>query len=47
VKELGSALVAHRAIPDQFAATMGNTAYLLRHRELNALQGAIALVQAR
>jgi biotin carboxylase len=47
VKELDGALVAHRAIPDPFAATMGNTAYLLRHRELSALQGAIALVQAR
>jgi hypothetical protein len=47
VSELGSTLVAHRPIPDQFAATMGNTMYLLRHRELPALRDAIALVQAR
>ncbi len=45
VDELGSTLMRRLHVPDAFAATMGNTAYLLRHRELDALLVAIALVQ--
>ena len=44
-RELGDALFAVQAVPDAFSATMGNVAYLLRHRELDALQRAIRLVQ--
>jgi hypothetical protein len=45
VAELGSTLTRRVRVPDAFAATMGNTAYLLRHRDLDALLAAIALVQ--
>jgi hypothetical protein len=47
VRELGETLVVERPIPAAFAATMGDMMYMLRHRELTALQRAIALVQAR
>ena len=45
VQELGETLVAVNPIPDAFAATMGNTAYLLRHRRLESLLQAIGKVQ--
>jgi carbamoylphosphate synthase large subunit len=43
--ELGATLQACRPVPKAFADTMGDTAYLLRHPDLKALLGAIALVQ--
>jgi len=43
--QLGDTLVAVHPIPDAFAVTMGNTAYLLRHRRLEPLLGAIRKVQ--
>jgi len=43
--QLGDTLVAVNPIPDAFAVTMGNTAYLLRHRRLEPLLGAIRRVQ--
>lgn len=46
-RELGSTLVAEHSIPPQFADTMGDTMFLLRHSELPALERAIALVQSR
>ena len=46
-RELGDVLFAVQPVPEAFAATMGNTAYLLRHTDLHALKDAIALVQAR
>ena len=46
-RRLGSTLFHARAVPPAFAATMGDTAYLLRHEELDELKRAIALVQAR
>ena len=45
VGQLGDTLVAVTAIPDAFAVTMGNTAYLLRHRRLEPLLDAIRRVQ--
>lgn len=45
VDRLGDTLVLVQPIPDAFASTMGNTMYLLRHRELAALLDAISLVQ--
>lgn len=42
---LGDALVAVRPVPAAFAATMGDTAYLLRHRRLAPLLDAIRTVQ--
>jgi hypothetical protein len=45
-QKLGSTLFRTRGVPAAFAATMGDTAYLLRHRELDALKDAIKLVQA-
>jgi hypothetical protein len=45
VRELGEILVVERPIPPAFAATMGNTMYMLRHRDLAKLRQAIALVQ--
>ncbi|HYJ08043.1 MAG TPA: hypothetical protein VEX18_03520 [Polyangiaceae bacterium] len=45
VHELGEILVVERAIPPAFAATMGDTMYMLRHRDLAELRQAIALVQ--
>ena len=42
---LGDTLVVVRPVPDAFASTMGNTAYLLRHRRLDALLDAISMVQ--
>jgi len=42
---LGPTLFAEHAVPPAFAATMGDTAYLLRHAELPALEHAIRLVQ--
>jgi biotin carboxylase len=44
--ELGDTLLSERAIPPAFADTMGDVAYLLRHRELEPLKQAIARVQA-
>jgi hypothetical protein len=44
--EVGDSLIAERHVPPAFAATMGDTAYLLRHSELEPLQRAISLVQA-
>ena len=46
-RELGDTLFSVQPVPDAFAATMGNVAYLLRHPELAALQHGISLVQAR
>lgn len=46
IAELGTTLMARVRVPDAFAATMGNTAYLLRHRDLASLLVAIARVQA-
>jgi len=43
---LGDALFSERAVPPAFTATMGDVAYLLRHRELESLKRAIACVQA-
>ena len=43
--QLGDTLVAVNPIPDAFAVTMGNTAYLLRHRRLEPLLDAIRRVQ--
>jgi hypothetical protein len=43
--ELGDTLVAVAAVPDAFAVTMGNTAYLLRHPRLEPLLDAIRRVQ--
>ena len=43
--QLGDTLVAVNPIPDAFAVTMGNTAYLLRHRRLQPLLEAIQRVQ--
>lgn len=42
---LGDTLVCTLPVPGAFAATMGNTAYLLRHARLDALLGAIGQVQ--
>jgi hypothetical protein len=43
--QLGETLVLVNPIPDAFAATMGNTMYLLRHRRLEPLLDAIRRVQ--
>lgn len=43
--ELGATLVRTHAIPPAFAATMGNTAYLLRHERLEPLLEAVRMVQ--
>lgn len=45
VHGLGRTLRSVRPIPAAFAHTMGDTMYLLRHPELDALRRAIALVQ--
>ena len=45
-RALGDTLFAVEAVPDAFASTMGNVAYLLKHSELSALHEAVALVQA-
>ncbi|HZF79626.1 MAG TPA: ATP-grasp domain-containing protein [Rubrivivax sp.] len=45
VEELGETIVAVTPIPDAFAVTMGNTAYLLRHPRLEPLLDAVAKVQ--
>jgi carbamoylphosphate synthase large subunit len=45
-RTLGDTLVASPSVPPAFADTMGDTAYLLRHQDLHALQAAISLVQA-
>lgn len=44
-RQLGSTLLVSRPAPAAFAATMGDFVYLLRHRHLDELQRAIALVQ--
>lgn len=44
--ELGNVLFSVQAVPDAFAATMGNIAYLLRSPDLATLKRAVALVQA-
>jgi hypothetical protein len=46
VRELGHILFSVQAVPEAFAATMGNVAYLLRSPDLAALRRAISLVQA-
>jgi len=43
--QLGDTLVAVNPIPDAFAVTMGNTAYLLCHRRLEPLLDAIRRIQ--
>ncbi len=43
--QLGDTLVAITPVPDAFAVTMGNTAYLLRHHRLEPLLDAIRRVQ--
>ena len=45
VSELGDTLVLAGPIPAAFAATMGNTMYMLRHRHLEPLLDAIKKVQ--
>jgi len=45
LRELGDTVVTVTPIPDAFAVTMGNTAYLLRHRELEPLLDAVHRVQ--
>ncbi|MDB5885611.1 MAG: Carboxylate--amine ligase [Polaromonas sp.] len=45
LEQLGNTLVAIHPIPDAFAVTMGNTAYLLRHCRLDLLLDAIRRVQ--
>jgi hypothetical protein len=42
---LGETLVLVHPIPAAFASTMGDTAYLLRHRRLDALLDAISMIQ--
>ncbi len=42
---LGDTLVLVNPIPDAFASTMGNTMYMLRHRQLEPLLEAIRCVQ--
>jgi len=44
-RALGKTLFSIRSVPDAFAATMGNVAYLLRHSDLSELRAAVALVQ--
>ena len=46
-RELGPTLIAEHPIPPQFADTMGDTMFMLRHEHLAALERAIALVQSR
>ncbi len=43
--QLGDTLVLVEAVPDAFASTMGNTMYMLRHRQLGPLLDAIDKVQ--
>jgi hypothetical protein len=45
IDRLGDTLVLVQPIPDAFASTMGNTMYLLRHRQLQPLLDAIEMVQ--
>ena len=44
-ERLGDTLVLVESVPDAFASTMGNTMYMLRHRQLAQLIDAIKLVQ--
>jgi hypothetical protein len=44
VRELGATLAAVRPMPEAYAETMGDDAYLLRHPDLDALRAAIATV---
>lgn len=44
-RQLGATLVVERPLPTAFAATMGDTMYLLRDQRLEELEWAIALVQ--
>ncbi len=46
-QRLGPTLFQEHAIPPAFAETMGDTAYLLRHEQLDELKQAIVLVQAQ
>jgi ATP-grasp domain len=46
VRELGHTLFSVRTVPEAFAATMGNVAYLLRSADLDELRRAISLVHA-
>ncbi|MDB5960602.1 MAG: Carbamoylphosphate synthase large subunit [Massilia sp.] len=43
--QLGDTLILVEPIPDAFATTMGNTMYMLRHRQMAALLDAINMVQ--
>jgi hypothetical protein len=43
--QLGDTLVVVAPVPDAFAVTMGNTAYLLRHPRLEPLLDAVRMVQ--
>lgn len=45
VRELGGTLVLVNPVPAAFSVTMGNTMYLLRHRQLQPLLDAIRSVQ--
>jgi len=45
-RSLGDTLFAVEAVPDAFASTMGNVAYLLKHPDLSVLQQAVAQVHA-
>ena len=45
-RELGQTLFQVQVVPDAFAATMGNVAYLLRSPNLAELRNAISLVHA-
>lgn len=47
VAALGATLTAIHTVPAAFAATMGDVAYLLRHRELAPLLAAVERVRAR
>jgi hypothetical protein len=46
-RELGDMLWSERAVPAAFAATMGDTAYLLRHAELESLLRGVELVRGQ
>ncbi|MET0792024.1 MAG: ATP-grasp domain-containing protein [Polyangiaceae bacterium] len=45
-RTLGETLFAVEPVPEAFASTMGNVAYLLKHADLSALREAVALVQS-
>jgi hypothetical protein len=45
IAHLKDTVVLVKPIPDAFASTMGNTMYMLRHQQLDALLDAIKMVQ--